>query len=688
MHLPEPDASLLPLGSFGTDNFNDHAFTWIVDSAVEAAELAFDDLSEARLGWQIVEAFDTDDAIASDRWGATPPFDDNRLLMMRVDDLEGSPRALLMSFGMHGTYFDQSYASGDAAAGVERAMEVALGEEYDRFVPTLFFNQNGGTMSPRGDALGHKEIQKMEHLGYRFAERAAAEAFAIETDREVELAGTTLRFPLGYDTLGYGPSEWGAFLGGTDELKYGGLQCDVAGFEDDDPQTYQKPGTTRCVGLDFTLYNRPPTLFLRSQMTALQIDGLTIVTLPGEAAMELGWQVLRELEREHDIDPLKAWTWGYAQDHQFYLTPSNLRGELPPFPGISTPMAPDAYPDYTFSYYQGGYEAGFTIWGARMGDYLVDRAVDVTGQLLGEAVSLPFEQPLPTQYSPRGHEPFPIEVTPLDLLGQITSPMPATVARHQAVEFGWIGGDPGAEMPQAPRVVLERVNGDGAFEPVLHHNRREYDNREPLMLTRLRLDEQGARREWVIYWEELEDFPLGTYRFSVSGHYLNEAQTRTPYELSSESFELVGSESLSIDEIEALGATLTGRLSYEGVDSIKYGSKTAQDPAKITGSYRMRHPDVPSGAATPLDPGEDIEAAGVTLRLVDSQGLAVPSFSADRVTQAGERVGDRDGVPVTRFEVTLPAASMTAGELYTATIEVIDSHGNRASSEVSFTYSP
>ena len=380
LHLPPSNQASLPLGAFGTDWFNEEAFGWVTESAMDAADMALADLSDAQFGWEIVESFDNDDAISSDRWGATPPFDDNRLLLMRVDDLEGNPRALMFSFGMHGTINDSDYATGDSMGGIERKLEERFGQEYDRFVPTMFFNENGGTMSPRGDRFGHKDHQKMEWLGETFVDRMWEEVEGVQTDREVTLQGKTLRFPLGYEELGYGSGEWVSYFpdAGLD-LIYGGLQCAVGNEEDNDPLTYMSPEDNTCITIAGVLYNRPPSLFMRSQMTALDIDGLTVVTLPGEASMELGWQVLRDIQTEHGVDPLKSWVWGYAQDHQFYLTPTNLRGPLPPFPGISTPKAPDEYPDFTFSYYQGGYEAGFTIWGANMGDFLAKRAVEVTG---------------------------------------------------------------------------------------------------------------------------------------------------------------------------------------------------------------------------------------------------------------------------------------------------------------------
>ena len=673
LQLPKPENAKLPLGSFGTDNFHDQAFAWMVDSVVESIEQAMADRSEARLGWEIVEAFDTDDAIASDRWGETPPFDDNRLLLMRIDDESGEPRALLFSLGIHGTFNESDYATGDSIGGLEHALEQRFGQRYDRFVPTLFFNQNGGTMSPRGDQYGHRDHQKVEHIGARFVERMWSEIEGIETDRDVELQATTMRFPLGYDTLGYAEGEWTDLLSKRD-LVYGGIGCSV-GEGDGDYETHHELGRASCLGLSSILYNRPPSLFLRSQMTALSIDGLTIVTLPGEAAMELGWQVLRDVQEAHGVEPLSAWTLGYAQDHQFYLTPTNLRGPLPPFPGISTPMAPDDYPDYAFSYYQGGYEAGFTIWGPRMGDYLVERAVEVTGLLQGKPVELRNPQPLPMQYSDYGSEPFEVTATPEDVVGQVSLQPPARVARFESVTFAWLGGDPGAEMPQSPEITLQREEG-GQWLDVIHENMRPYTNREPLIPTRLRLDEM-ERWEWVGYWEEIKDFPTGRYRFSVVGHRLDEAGARVAYQTESQTFEVVPSEEIEVSFVEG-DAPFEVELAYPAAQPLVI-SVEGTDGAYLSGSYRMRHPDVATGTPSPLVIGEDVAPEDVTIRVFNDKGVEViTATGADVTLRAASRERDgRDGVPVTK--VGLAAAPMLPAGNYSVTVEVVDPYGNTGS---------
>ncbi len=672
-----PGDAALPLGSFGTDEFHQQVFDWTVDSTFEAAQAALDDLSEARFGWEIVEGFDTDDRVSSDRWGQTPPFDDNRLLVFRIDDGEGNPRAVMMSYGTHGTVHGDSYFTGDVLAGAERALEARLGEDHDRFVPVLYFSQNGGTMSPRGDHWGHKDTDRYEALGHTVAERVLAAMDDIQTTDDLALDGVTHRFPITYEGLGYEDGEWQTSLLGegspNDQYSFGALQCGSDG--DDDYSTHSTPPVNNCaMPIHFANHHRSATLFAKSQMTALTVGELTVVTMPGEASMELGWQVLREARDRYGVDPLSSWIFGYAQDHQFYLTPTNLRGELPPFPGISTPQAPDDYPDFAFSWFQGGYEAKMSVWGWKFGDFLVERAMETVGRLAGEEVDDELPPALPTEFSRADDNPFPVDATDAGRVATIVEDVPETVARLTPIEFAWVGGDPGAEMPQAPRVVLERQDG-ASFEEVQTKSRRPHDNREPVMLTRVRSSEDSEDWQWVVRWEAPKDVAAGQYRFRVEGHYLDDGDERQAYEALSRTFELAPNEELSVD-VAADETTISGVLGYPPGEPLAFRS-TAEDKGRVGGNFRMRHPKVPLGTSAPLVAGADIDAADITIRILDGTTEVATLSGADvTVTTADETVDGRDGVPVTRYEADVP--ELDPGS-YDAEIDVVDVYGNHGS---------
>lgn len=676
-----PTGAMLPMGMFGTDEFSQEVFDWTLETTFEAAKAALDDLAPARFGWRVVESFDTDDVIASDRWKETPPFDDNRALLFRIDDAEGAPRALVMSYGSHGTVHSGRYLTGDAPAGAERGVERALAEEFGEYVPVMFLSANGGTMSPRGDRWGHKDSERFEALGAALAERLMPAVRELETSDELELDAVTHRFPITYETIGYGPEEWKIGRSGrgtpNDVFDFGALNC-LGEAGDDDPATYFTPPVSLgCLPVHELNYHRPVSLFARSQTTALQIGELTMITLPGEASMEIGWQVARDARDAFGLDPLKTWVMGYAQDHQFYLTPTNLRGELPVYPGISTPKAPDEYPDFAFSWLQGGYEAGLSVWGWRFGDFIVARALEGVSKLVGGSVEPAFDEPLPLEYS-RAEEPaFPVESSDPERVGEVLQEPAAKVARMEPVELAWVGGDPGAEMPQAPLVALTRRVSDGSFEPVFTSNLRPYDNREPLMLTRVR--EVDGEWQWVVYWEETQDFPLGHYRFEVKGHYQDAAGDRVGYEVKSRAFELRAREDLVV-EVEAADdepAQLGGTLGYPPGERLEFDEDRA-DLGKISGNFRMRHPRVALGDSAPLIVGEDIEQNRLDMIVRDAGSAnVVSSLSNIDLSTAEESVNGREGVPVTRFSVDLAHSAVNPGPgSYDVEFRVSDVWGN------------
>ncbi len=657
--LPDPDDLVSSLGMIGIDEFHEQSYEWMVESLAEAALDSLDDLAPAKMGWEVVEAFDTDDRIASDRWSEVPPFDDNRALLMRIDDLDDNPRALLISFGSHGTIHSGPLANNDVMVGMERELEYALGDEYGTYAPVMYFNQNGGSMSPRSGPAGHSEAQRFEAVGAQLVERTFETVRDMETTDDWTFEGHTLRFPITYEYFEYIED---AFSNSGQGYVYGGIMCPT---DSGDHDTHTDPHDYRCLmGFHQLIGHRPVEILTKSQVSAFQLNDLTIVTMPGELTMPLGWQIQKHLWQTYDIHPHNSWTWGYAQDHMLYLVPTNLRGDLPPFEGISTPMAPDDYPDYAFSYLQGGYEAQMSPWGHNFGDFLVDRALEVVGLMRGEHIEPALPEQYPEEFGPRGHEPFPVDVTDSAIVGTITDQPPAQVERRQFVEVAWIGGDPGAEMPQAPKVTLERFDGED-FEPVTLRNHVPYDNREFVIFTRLRRDDDD-NYEWVIYWEELADFPTGTYRFSIEGHHLAEEDgDRVPYQATTDAFDLVPSTAFSIDDVEMIAAdTVRFRLSAPPAERPRYG--VPGDPGAVSGSFRMHHRQVPTGEPISVEAFDRVEGD------VDRQGGAIDIVSATATTADGP-----SGYPVTHVELTL-SDDVAQGASIDLDIQAFDDFGNLA----------
>jgi hypothetical protein len=265
--------------------------------------------------------------------------------------------------------------------------------------------------------------------------------------------------------------------------------------------------------------------------------------------------------------------------------------------------------------------------------------------------------------------PFGLEPTPADQVGTIVEDVDPTVERLVPIEFAWVGGDPGVEMPQAPVVVLEREDPDGNFQSFQRDNHRRYDNREPVMLTRVR--HNADRWEWVVYWEELPSFPAGRYRFRVEGHHDVDGDAQA-YELTSSTFELVGSDDLILT-VETAPAQVSGTLGYPPAAELQLDG-TDEDPGRVSGSYRLRNPDVPTGVSDPVIADQDIDGTGMTVRVLRPNGQVWATYTgADIVLSTAP---DGSNVPVTHWSVDVTGAPSG----YTVEVEVEDAYGNHTSS--------
>lgn len=190
------------------------------------------------------------------------------------------------------------------------------------------------------------------------------------------------------------------------------------------------------------------------------------------------------------------------------------------------------------------------------------------------------------------------------------------------------------------------------------------------MLTRRR--ENSDDWEWVVRWEEIQNFPTGEYRFRVEGHYLDATEARQGYEATSRTFEVVATDMLQV-EIATSETAVEGRLGYPPAARLQYEG-TSDDPGKVTGNFRMRHPHAGAGVSAPLVVGEDVTAADVTVRVMDGTSEVLLATGADlTLTTAAETVGARAGVPVTRYSVDV--SSLASGS-YTVEVAVRDAYGN------------
>jgi hypothetical protein len=647
--LPLLGDSEAVLGPFGIGTFRQEVFDRLVDSAVAAALAALDAQQPARLGWSIVEAFDVDDAIAHDRRGDSPPFDDNRALLVRVDDEAGAPLFVLTSFGIHGTDNGSDWATNEVTGGVERALEAALFPVANRVVPVLYVNGAGGSMSPAAGSAGFAVPHGADVTGAVFAARVLPTLLALPTKADVRLRARAHRFPLTTATVGYAPGEW---VNGGDppfggEVTYGGLNCFTRGFEEG-PEPYsghlEREQMSCGVSFHTFLFNHPPSVFQRGHISAVDLDGLALVTMPGELTMELGWGIAAALQRAAGVDPLAHFAFGFTNDHLMYLLPTTLDEDAPPWPGYDGPP-PRSYPPFAFSPLRGGYEADTSIYGDRFGDKLVAEALVAWRRLQdGTPASAEIAPPV---FSPDEKPPIVVDDTAAGAAGAIVTALPAEVARRQAARFTFVGGDVAVEG-QGPEVTLV----DAAGAPVRLASGRPFSTHHALFPLSVERVADGVWH-WTAWLELPADLSAGSYRLEVAGRAQVAGQPQ-PYTASSTSFS-VAPAALDVSATRD-GADLIVRVGFAtDVPTLRNSG--------LAGRMRLVDPRVPSGRLAPL-PAGTLAASGVR---VTGEGVDVVAASVV------EEVVDGDPATVAR----VPGVGAGA-----VVVDVVDAVGNAGRVEV------
>lgn len=602
-----PEDTVIDVGMLGAGKFVQAIEDWFVESMASTALDAIANMKDAKLGWTIVENYDPQDEIARDRWRSTPPFDMRRLLVMRIDDAEtDTPMAALMSYASHGTSNSKDYLTDDVIGGAEHGVSQALYQEYGTPIPTLYFSEAGGTMSP---ALGSFPYSR-DVAAHRVSQRVVPAFNDIVPKRDIALRSRIYRFHVSHDRIGYDVGDFFSTMpestGGP--LYTGALMCGGKVAGDDDYTTHLDGRHLSCLGsVRMIVHNYQPTPLTRSQITALEIDGLHAVTLPGEPAQEIGWQVMREMRDRFELPTASNWIFGYVNDHLLYITPTNLRGDAPDVEGFvlgdgmdnpSNYTSLDDYPDFAFSYLQGGYETEMTPWGPKSGDFLVDRATDAVRWLLENTAPPEAHAPiLPTQYTRIESPEFPQDATPDADIGTVLEDAPATVMRLQPFTFMWIGGDHGVEAPQSPLVRLERQTNDGAWVDAIGPDGLPIDNRGLAMATRLQVpdEEDGiSHYQWSVYFQPQRDLPEGLYRLNVSGHYLSDtADARTPYSTQSAEFTVLSNDEGAAEiAYDAAANSFSVVPYYPALPELE--QNTHDERARLSGALRLVDPRVGS----------------------------------------------------------------------------------------------
>jgi neutral ceramidase len=210
---------------------------------------------------------------------------DPELNVLAVLDLQARPRAVVANFAAHPTVLSEKtrWLSADWPGAFQRALEEVAG------CPVLYLNGAEGDVAPRAPGGGESEFGRAEALGQALAARAAALLPGIEK----RPGGDTIRY------------------------------------------------VERGVDLPSPTLPSHPT---RSVLGLLELGGVKMFCVPGEAAAALGLELKRRSPG--------AWVLGLANDHLgYFLTAEEYR--------------------------KGGYERMMSFYGPTMGPWLVDRLAEL-----------------------------------------------------------------------------------------------------------------------------------------------------------------------------------------------------------------------------------------------------------------------------------------------------------------------
>ena len=631
--------------------------------------LALDNRQPARFGYKVLENWDPNDRVYRDRRGENnglPGYEgkDDIMTLMRIDDMDGNPLAVLSHFGMHGTRFNTTTLTNDAPGGVEVVLTQKLQAKYGRDVLGVYVQGNGGDVSPAGDELGCDESEIVQLVGERTWETIEPALESIVTVSDVPVKVFSGRVALDHDIL-YGPGEFYdenvECEGAADYFRYGAFQCANGSIVDEDPNTKYEDGHLGCVfSVECLTNGYPIPQIQKTRLSVAQLGTLGIATMPGEPLSTFGRQVSARVTEavssiQHTI------VSGYSQDHQFYL------------------MLED-------DWLQGGYEPSFGLWGFKMAPHLADKSVEIAKELNKPAADRYYDNGfLKPMYWTLLESDFDY-VSFTETVGdpsEILEDVPARVERLSVLNLAWSGGHPGVDQPH---IVLERETQSG-FEVVRTPGGWAYDDRGFEMLVHY----EGActrrnceHRRWRVTWEDGRDFPAGRYRLKAEGRAFKGGQT-VSYAATSRVFDLVPSESLRIYGLSAEQGNISGRI----VDpaAVVYEPQNNRLVARKVG-HRLRSALVPRDVGAPLPEGTTLSVSGRLRAPNGSESVLAGTASTTRITEARSEVTayEANGTPVlspkgqrptTQFTVTSTTFAAGASGDWRLELTLTDSVGNR-----------
>ncbi len=305
------------------------------------------------------------------------------------------------------------------------------------------------------------------------------------------------------------------------------------------PETRMYDGNLQPVLNVEAMNGGPMPQFGKTVLTSVRLGDLMVAGLPGEAASFIGvetYKAIKEAVKSYGTFN-EVLILGYTNDHHFYIVTE-------------------------LDWFQGDYEPSMSIWGFKFGTFLLEHLKTMALMFASGDYSGIDEFP---NTKPLKWDGLPDDTrTPLKTAkptqDSLLYSQPSTLSLTQQFKVKWIGGDPGAEM--TPKAVLEK-KVDDEWKPVSYPTGEVYDENNPahrLYTDRsyeMQLDysnesfflpgvsDADANNYWTYTWEERADFPVGTYRLHIYGHYYDgsadtyERDKVLEYDITSDPIEVV-----------------------------------------------------------------------------------------------------------------------------------------------------
>ncbi len=494
----------LGLGAFGFGAFSKSLVEIYTDVFADAVYESLNNMGPARVGWSVLDDIDPEEHIHANRRPMGPPIIDDRLLLLRVDDPSGTPLAGLVSFGIHGTHMNDTWITGDVAAGIERIASAKFTERSGRPVPILFANGNAGNISPTGDDVSsadHAQVQIVGHRLYPFIERAWAQA---QPRADVDLELVTRRVPVTYELLGYDRDAREFRDNQGDPYIYGGYYC----LDTDPPAGGFQDGALNCRA-SADLLGWPIPNVHKAVLSAIRLDGLFLTTLPGEPTSSLGLRLGDWVEmdaRAAGWPDARSYNLGYSQSHHLYLLDGN-------------------------DWWQGGYEASNNWFGWKLGGYFIRASRRLAQQLLTPDVESNETGIKPMLWPDLEDD----EVSPTQSIveyGTVYEQPESRIQRGGLVSISWEGGHPAVDLPRVS-VQIQRADSWASVGAI--RGQPLDDSGFGSLLTYV--GDYGEQHGWRFQLEIPFELPVGDYRLLVDGASRSNGET-IAYQIASGPFEV------------------------------------------------------------------------------------------------------------------------------------------------------